>query len=113
MLGLVAGGVMIAGFLFGLLTLWAALLLLMAWPWHDRTVVLRRLGFTLTWGGVTASIWGTLVGFEETGMGYRPVPEDSVSDLWMRVGFWGVILGVAVVLWAVAREYVGGRSRTQ
>ena len=102
MLGLYAMGVTALCGLFGLFTLWAGVLLLKLRPWRDRTATLRRSGFTLTWGGVTAWLWGLIVNFGETWMGSYPAPEDSFSGVWQAVGAWMLIAGVALVLWAVA-----------
>lgn len=106
MLGLVAMGFAAVCALFGLFTLWAGILLLKLRPWRDRTATLRRSGFTLAWGGITAWLWGLLVSFEETGMGYRPAPENGLSGVWQAVGSWMLIAGVALVLWAVALGYL-------
>lgn len=89
--------------LFGLFTLRAFILLMNLRPWQDRNATLRRLGFTLTWGGVTAGLWGSVVSFEETGMGHQPVPDDSVSGQWQTAGACLMVAGVGMVLWALAR----------
>lgn len=97
--------------LFGLFTLRAFALLMHLRPWRDRIATLRRLGFTLTWGGVTAGLWGLVVSFEETGMGHQPAPEGSVSGLWQTAGACLILAGVGMVLWALARWHLNVKDQ--
>lgn len=36
-------------------------------------------------------------------------PEGSVAKLWIYGGFWALRVGLVLVLWAVARGYLGVR----